>query len=95
MTICISQIRSESSDEVSLNFKQWLRSNSAVKNGAIIYHVWLDQGLQLLQKSLNMNMLSICTSPLGSEFIHEVSLNSKQLLLRNSVDKHCTIVYHV
>ena len=92
VTICISELGSESSHEVSLNFKQWLPSNSAVKNGAIIYHVWLDQWLQLLQKSLNRNMLTICTSPLGSESIHEVSLNSKQLLLRNNVDKKLSYI---
>ena len=39
VTICISQLGSESSHELSLNFKQWLLSNNAVKNGVIIYHV--------------------------------------------------------
>ena len=96
LTICTFQIGTESSYEVSMNSKQQLLlRNSPDKNRAILYHVQHDQGLQLVQKSLNRNMLTICTFPIGTESSYEVSLNSKQNLLRNSPDKNCSILYHV
>ena len=88
LTVCASPIGTESSYEFSLNSKQRLLRNSQDKNCAILYHVQHDQGLQLVQKSLNRKMLTICTSPLGTESFYEVSLNSKQRLLRNSPDRN-------
>ena len=94
LTICTSPLGSESIHEVLLNSKLCLLRNTPDKTFAYI-PCETDQGLQLVQKSLNQNMLMICTSSIGTESSYEVSLNSKQQLLRNSAVKDCAILYHV
>jgi hypothetical protein len=49
------------------------------------------KGPLLCEKSTEHNRLIICTSPVGSEASHAVSVNSHNKLLRISSDKNCTI----
>ena len=90
LIICTSPVGSEASHKVSLNSHNKLLRNSSDKN-CTICTMENFKGPLLCEKSSDQNRLIICTSPVGSEASHKVSLKSRNKLLRNSSDKNCGI----
>ena len=82
-------------EKCEMNYLPRLLRNNPGKNGAVRYNVQENHGLQLLQKSMKRNILTICISQLGSKSSKEVSSIFKQWLLRNIAVKNGAIIYHV